>query len=878
MNEQESSLLERSSRIAFAAFLPTLGELFNRTQQPSTLSRRQQKKNQKKHAASASSQSKHPIATVLQQLAAQFPALAKHSNTPFSSWDKADDCNSILWVTTHSNTKHFLPQLFAIAEHITLGFDQKSFYNKPSKQTKPFATNTYTKRQHTLFEQINLETQTNISAPYCYRYDLKPLSPQSIFPIAATECEARNVQPSLQAYRALWQAFLQDLKRIPSSHQYTLSLWLDHFETLWASYSHAVPFAPHNTTQADISLYDHAKTSAALATALWRYHHETETETLSSLDNEWDKQKLLLIQGDFFGIQSFIFANGGASNKKAAKLLRGRSFYVSLLSECAALRILDSLSLPSSSQVLNAAGKFMIIAPNTPQTITALQAVQQQFNQWFLDKTWGKSGIGLAWQAASCDDFSHQKYQTLMSRLRKKLDISRYQRLNLCDSSHSPPTIFEDYLDHFDNNKGVCQIDGHSPAVVKQDDVWVSRLSQDQIDCGRFIVHERLERLLISRETLDRQRGLKLDLFGYYVSFTNDETQSGKFGQLAKQGQLLRAWDFSLPKSGSDVLWNGYARRNINSYVPCFDETSVQEKAQGKYTDCDEEEFALNRVKSFSHLACEDLILDETEHWRGNRGLISLKGDIDNLGSMFQQGLKQLNLISTTALSRQINNFFVIYLPWLCQSEESFQNTYTVFAGGDDFFLIGSWQSQMQLARRLQTDFKRYVAQNSQIHFSVGLSMNKPNVPMRYLATMAETALEKAKYYNPQQQVQLPKNSVSCFQICMTWDDFIELEKAEYALDHFKENYELSTAYIYGLLELVDMKEASKNDPTQSIWHSYFSYRTYRLLERDKNLNNETQRRSQYQYLAQTISAQGIEKYGQQYKVALFNHLYKHRY
>ena len=88
---------------------------------------------------------------------------------------------------------------------------------------------------------------------------------------------------------------------------------------------------------------------------------------------DWDEEKLLLIQGDFFGIQEFIFATGGETQRRAAKLLRGRSFYVSLLTECAALAILDRLALPPTSQVINAAGKFLIVAPNTDATRAALQ-------------------------------------------------------------------------------------------------------------------------------------------------------------------------------------------------------------------------------------------------------------------------------------------------------------------------------------------------------------------------------------------------------------------------------------------------------------------------------------------------------------------------
>ena len=162
--------------------------------------------------------------------------------------------------------------------------------------------------------------------------------------------------------------------QIPASHRDALPLWLDHFETLWACYASAIPSATAFNVKPDVSLYDHSKAVAALATALWRYHHdraddpETVRRALAER-TDWDEQKFLLVQGDCFGIQDFIFATGGETQKRAAKLLRGRSFYVSLLSECAALRVLEALDLPGTSQIINAAGKFLIVAPNTPETI-----------------------------------------------------------------------------------------------------------------------------------------------------------------------------------------------------------------------------------------------------------------------------------------------------------------------------------------------------------------------------------------------------------------------------------------------------------------------------------------------------------------------------
>ncbi|UOG93404.1 MAG: hypothetical protein L3K52_06625 [Candidatus Thiothrix sulfatifontis] len=68
----------------------------------------------------------------------------------------------------------------------------------------------------------------------------------------------------------------------------------------------------------------------------------------------------------------------------------------------------------------------------------------------------------------------------------------------------------------------------------------------------------------------------------------------------------------------------------------------------------------------------------------------------------------------------------------------------------------------MKLAQRMQVEFKRYVGENPDVHFSAGLSITKPGLPINYLADMAEAALDQAKSYNKKGNVS-PKNAVTCF-------------------------------------------------------------------------------------------------------------------
>lgn len=885
-----SSLLEQSSRIALAAFLHDLGKFAERAKVPVNQQTLDDNKQlycpHPKAFTDAKGHFTHVHAAytglAMDLIEEYLPDLTGADFAPFGSWKTKDvDDSFINAAAMHHKPGSFLQWIIATADRVASGFDREEFekYNQAEEGTAT-GKNHYTARQLTLFEQIhkaNLDKQQ-----FAYRYPLKPLSPDSIFPIKAEGYEHNDKQQAQQEYLELWQGFVQALQKMPKSHRQNWALWLDHFETVWGVYTQAIPSATAFNVRPDVSLYDHSRVTAALATALWRYHHENKQtddnarKQLGDQAESWTAPKLLLIQGDFFGIQDFIFASGGETNKRAAKLLRGRSFYVSLLSECAALKVLDALDLPSTSQVINAAGKFMIVAPNTEQTKAKLRQVEQELDHWFLDHSYGQAGVGLAWTEAACNDFKRGKpddaapspYRQLIDKLFEQMDIKKSQRFDLCNNQQ---IVFGGFLDEFEH--GECKIDGRSPAKILNNDIWVSELANDQINTGSWLAREDRERILITRQSLGMEHALKIPIFGYHVSFAKNAEEQGKFGEQARNGNLLRAWDFSLPKSADQALWTGYARRNINAYIPLFDEKAQTEAALGKYAD--EEYLDIGDAKTLNHIACEDQVFQENHQWRGISALSTLKGDVDNLGMIFQSGLgNDTSFSKTAALSRQINAFFTVYLPWLCKTQ--YPNTYTVFAGGDDFFLIGPWLSQIRLASEMRKAFQHYVADNEQIHFSAGISTTKPGLPINQLGEMAEEALEQAKAHNPNHQQIAPKNAVSCFNQRMFWTEFDALQLRSLRLSELANELNLSTGYVYGLLNLIDMAEKVGEKPENALWHSYFAYRTVRMLEINKHLDREQRKRRQ-QELAEEIANAGIIRHGGNYRVALFCHLYQQR-
>jgi CRISPR-associated protein Csm1 len=508
--------------------------------------------------------------------------------------------------------------------------------------------------------------------------------------------------------------------------------------------------------------------------------------------------------------------------------------------------------------------------------------VQDELDLWFLEHCYGQSGIGLAWLPAACNDFlkgrtgEEAPFRGLIKRLFEQLQTVKTHRFDLCGAT-PPAPVFDGFLNSFHNERKECAIDGRSPGTEPLADTgrFISALAADQIDVGGHVAHH--SRVLITGESL-QHNSLRLPIFGYHVQFTGDEADSGRFGEAARAGGLRRAWDFSLPQKDSDALFNGYARRSINGHVPAFGEQNTwdAERYQGRLPDDLVFNHDPREPKTLEHLACDDRWPDADGSYQGIDALVTLKGDVDNLGSIFEKGLEQPSFAKMSALSRQLNAFFSVWLPWYCQ--ERYPSTYTVFAGGDDFFLIGPWRSTIRLAREMREAFGRYMAHNPEINFSAGMAMTKPGLPIRQMSDLGERALEQAKDRKDRKGYIL-KDGVTCFGHTIGWGDFRRLWEIQDELEAHRDQLQLSTGYLYSLQYLADMAERIKTDSANmedALWNSRFAYRTRRMLERQRGMD-ETTRRHWQQRLGELIAG-GINEFGSAFKIALFIHLYHHRH
>lgn len=741
----------------------------------------------------------------------------------------------------HHNPKSPLQWIIAIADRISSGFDRAEFesYNNEIKIKDYKKT-----RLLTIFEglSVNEKWKEDDLKAFSYRYHLNELSPQNIFPSDDSEVRQVETEQASKDYRDLFFSFIAALEKL--EHKQNIPLWFEHFDSLFMIYASHIPAATVGYVVPDVSLYDHCKTTSALASALYLYHHETGTIDESNIKN-YDPKKFLLVNGDFYGIQDFIFSEGGGTGKASAKLLRGRSFYVSLLSELAADMICRGIGLPVSSVILNAAGKFTILAPNTERTREIVNSVENEVNDWLIKHFYGQASIGISFIEASPKDFESKNFSSLWEQLSREIEKKKYSKIDL----QKYGGVVNEYLNSFDNklDKPLCPFCGKRPSHPDTD-VRASgdektnscKICKDHIFIGENLVKKK--RLAVTTTDADlKGESLYEPIFGgYQLAFT-----TGKLIELSKAETLLKYWDIGI--SEDNTVAKDITAKFINGYVPKYDESDLDDLRYlaGKKSEktrlelIDQIKRDKETPKTFLHIAKKALnFTDSADKFKGIEALGVLKADVDNLGLLFACGIREgrQSLSRLATLSRQLNNYFSVFLPYKLTTD--FKDIYTVFAGGDDLFLIGPWNKIIEFAGLLNDTFKDYACGNQAVTISAGISVHKPGEPIMTIAESAEHALALSKSKNKD-----IKDKITAFGETVTWDEFKTLEGIKDTMQKWLMDETINNAMLFRFNELLEMAKQEKEikDSKFNIqledmeclkWHARFKYTVVRNIGR----------------------------------------------
>lgn len=688
----------------------------------------------------------------------------------------------------HHNPENDTQWIIAAADRIASGFEREKFLEYNEKHDKEDLKK---QRLWYLFDKDK-------------RYKIDVLSPENIFP--------QDENAVTNEYDTLWKSFEDDMKKIKkygnsSSDFFTIDYLLKKFTTFIPS-STSFKKGEYDAVKANIPLYEHSKATAIFTSALYKLHEQNNHNIINyykERSGDIEQNDMLLIAGDFFGIQKFIF--NAVASAKASKILRAKSAYIQILTKIIAFYIVEELGLSYQSIISTNAGKFEILGVNDKESKEKLKEIQKELDEFFIGKYFGETGIGVSFVECGLSDFivKGQYKESLRKRVDKAVESAKFKKFDL--TGIDPVLQNDEGID----NQNLCQLCDKKKGTEREQNEK-KYIACD--DCEQFV---KIGQQLAKSDylTISDNSG-QIAIFGnYYINFSDKPERFD---------DAIAIFDIS-----NEEEFKGYAKWELGSYV--------------KTNEKDE-------ILTFGDLAKNSCYELDT----GVKALMALKGDVDSMGKYIKDPKNEVtnSFARFNFFARMVDYFFGVKASKMMEGK----NLYTVFAGGDDIFILGAWDEVIEFAKELRVEFMKF-ASGSDLTFSVGMIMTKPNKPINFVADMSEKALEDAKEVDD-------KNAITLFGETVKWDDYFddlmrlngELEKIE----------EVNMAFLYRLLELIGMSKSVKfNGKVQdTIWKSKLAYSFHRNMD-DKSLP-----------LLNTLDEM-IEKYPKESKMVLSEFIYKRR-
>lgn len=594
--------------------------------------------------------------------------------------------------------------------------------------------------------------------------------------------------------------FEKEFKEIINPKNLPFDVLLSFFILVLQKYLWCQPANPEDEVS-DISLWEHSALTSAISNCLYLYvlnkdgkideeklkKIEEETKELSDLRKEKIEKPFRLVIGDFSGIQEYIF--NIQKMKTAAKRLKGRSFLVQMISEDIKNYILEELGLCPLNTIICAGGKFAILAPNTNKIQEDFKKVKKEVEERIFKRFKGEIRFNLALSKHfKGDEFGEIKpnvgnfgkyYDDVFIEVAKNKyhpfeKILKLKKDDKWDEWNEKKFIIED-KDRNNQEKirdeltlcKLCKkylIDSRynkTAKTIKEDDNGICQNCGEEIELGKMLKKE--NKYIIWKEKSEEPNDKEATLLFSNIKLTSDT------GEL-KNGGFVTIINPDEESIKSIVDKNARAEaRFFSTFVPFYE--------SGKVTGSINIPAEKIEIKSF-----DDILKDELENrdGKGFRKLGILKGDMDNLGKIFYFGLKNYKNLednSYTAtrlktLSSYINLFFEGYIDWLAKNDERFNNLYIVFAGGDDFTIVGYWETLIDFVLKLREDFEKLACKNEEVHFSAAIHLMDHKWAIYDEIKKAEEELKEAKDFDEKEKKkENRKNKVYIFGKVLEWKE-----------------------------------------------------------------------------------------------------------
>jgi CRISPR-associated protein Csm1 len=124
---------------------------------------------------------------------------------------------------------------------------------------------------------------------------------------------------------------------------------------------------------------------------------------------------------------------------------------------------------------------------------------------------------------------------------------------------------------------------------------------------------------------------------------------------------------------------------------------------------------------------------------------------------------------------------------------------YSVYAGGDDLFLLGPWNVILEFALDLAPLYRAYT-QHPGFTLSGGFATMRPHLPIPQLSQLVKSLEEDAKVANKADEAR--RGHLALFGQAVPWDSLLEVRRWAEGLQRDLEGRRVSKAQVYRWLRL----------------------------------------------------------------------------
>ncbi|MBN2891020.1 MAG: type III-A CRISPR-associated protein Cas10/Csm1, partial [Bacteroidales bacterium] len=593
---------------------------------------------------------------------------------------------------------------------------------------------------------------------------------------------------------------------------------------------------------------------------------------------------------DLSGIQSFIY---DIASSKAAKSLKGRSFYLQLLAEAMLDKFKNNSEIRAkSAHVLYASGgKFYLLLPNTRKVKLAIDVIKKEVERELWDLHKGKLSINLAcvpfayrnnyakkehW--LEIEDFKQERKQLkdLWKLLADKITKQKEQKFK--------SLLENNFIEFFDEK---------NPKLTVGGNVEICAVTGEELNENNSVVYNEedvkkdsnVERKYTTKEVLEQtELGKKLKDADFILSSNKNLIEKNTF--LDKKSTSIKILDTNFYLFDEKEIEK--ETRKITSADFCHiqyinDTDFLQKHIDGLNVSYGFQFYGGNKQADFSKIIEENgktkilkgkekTFQDLAKTDNGENSLLGiLRMDIDNLGKIFIEGFKKfddqpntkdrMSFSAFSTLSFHLDLFFSGYLNDLrdnyIEKDENGNDKFDehkypvyqfkdwlniLYSGGDDLFVVGRWDKTIEFAELVRKEFAEY-SQRKEIGISGGISFVHEKFPIAKAADLAGEAESASKKYPKEKPFDdKDKNALTFFGETINWETEFKTVKT------YKEQF---------------IKYISENNLSKGILHKLMLFANMKK-ENEKNLEKGKKEKLDYSYIWNT--AYYLKRFAERFK------------